>query len=688
MSNEEAWEENKPSFANFIGCGECRDEKDELKVPALKRRSRWCTDVPFCILFLAYWIAMWVLFGTAISDGADINRLKYAWVTKAADSQSTVVQNTFNNICGTGENEGRPLAAWPDPVNSFDLKVCLTSCEHTIGTTAHPFMVDYSAGTGDRGYKTNEYLESYCFPDFEEFPSGLSDRFDTFREQFDSGKEVFQRYVNDFSVAWDVILFAGFFALILGYVYTYAITKFARCMVYTSFILILVGGAFLGIQLLQRAAKVRDTSPTEADQAKAMEILGGIALGATFLFFIILVLLRNRINIAIECVKEASRAVGDMKTIFFIPVLMFMFAALFFVFWIYGALFYFSVPDENQAKPIPFSGDITNQFANVAAAGDADPMFTNYGEYTAFDSPTIELQEIDIDSASKKTLGAHFFFLLWVMQFIVYLTFLVIAGSIADWYFTRRDEEGNKKRGDENDELSDTPVRDALIRSIRYHLGTVAFGSLILAIVQFIRAVVAWLEAQSQEQNNRVQKAIFCCVQCCLKCVQYILDKLSKNAFVFTAIYGDAFCPGAVGAFSLVWRNLIRVAAVSVVSEYLLTLGKIMIALLTTGVSAMVILVFGLDKQMSTMMLPIIFIFIESYVIASLFMAVYDTAIDTIFLCFLIDEEANKDGQMFASEELKQLVDSYAEESAKQANAMKKARGEEVDEPTEATAED
>lgn len=53
------------------------------------------------------------------------------------------------------------------------------------------------------------------------------------------------------------------------------------------------------------------------------------------------------------------------------------------------------------------------------------------------------------------------------------------------------------------------------------------------------------------------------------------MDKVSKNAFIFCAVYGDAFCPSAAASFTLVWRNLVRVAAVSMVGSVIVFLGKV-----------------------------------------------------------------------------------------------------------------
>lgn len=53
---------------------------------------------------------------------------------------------------------------------------------------------------------------------------------------------------------------------------------------------------------------------------------------------------------------------------------------------------------------------------------------------------------------------------------------MVIAGAVACWFFTR-----NKSR-------LKSPIAKSFGNLLRYHMGTVAFGSFIIALVQFLRA--------------------------------------------------------------------------------------------------------------------------------------------------------------------------------------------------------
>lgn len=52
---------------------------------------------------------------------------------------------------------------------------------------------------------------------------------------------------------------------------------------------------------------------------------------------------------------------------------------------------------------------------------------------------------------------------------------------------------------------------------------------------------------------------------------------INKHAYIMTAIYGYSFCKGARSGFFLILRNVLRVAAVNMVSGFLLFIGRVSI---------------------------------------------------------------------------------------------------------------
>lgn len=105
------------------------------------------------------------------------------------------------------------------------------------------------------------------------------------------------------------------------------------------------------------------------------------------------------------------------------------------------------------------------------------------------------------------------------------------------------------------------------------------------------------------------------------------------------AVYGKNFCTSAREAFFLLMRNVVRVAVLDRVTDFLLFLGKVLIA---GGVG--VIAFFFFTKKIPVMQekvpdlncywVPLLTVVIGAYLIAHGFFSVYVMCVDTLFLCF------------------------------------------------------
>lgn len=79
------------------------------------------------------------------------------------------------------------------------------------------------------------------------------------------------------------------------------------------------------------------------------------------------------------------------------------------------------------------------------------------------------------------------------------------------------------------------------------------------------------------------------------------------------------------------------------------------------GVGALVLLTQKpYDTELYSIAAPVIVIAIGAWIIAVAFMGVYNMTIDTIFICFCVDQQRAKRGEpMFASSELAELVSTH-----------------------------
>jgi len=234
---------------------------------------------------------------------------------------------------------------------------------------------------------------------------------------------------------------------------------------------------------------------------------------------------------------------------------------------------------------------------------------------------------------------------------------MVLSGAIADWYFSLWDiRHEHKIRGYGKAELSDSPILESLYRVIRYHIGSLSFGALVITPVRIIRGILSYLQVKFKDSTNAFTKCILCCAQCCLKCLDCILNKITKEGFVFTTIYGSAFCYSSLQALKLLWENIGRSAMVEGISSYMEIFGRISISALTTGISLAILYSYNYyANRISSFIFPALIIFIVSYLISSLFMLVFEVAVDTIFLCFLVDEKVHGHAK-FAHQDLASMT--------------------------------
>ncbi|MGH0152950.1 UNVERIFIED_CONTAM: hypothetical protein FKN15_022973 [Acipenser sinensis] len=116
------------------------------------------------------------------------------------------------------------------------------------------------------------------------------------------------------------------------------------------------------------------------------------------------------------------------------------------------------------------------------------------------------------------------------------------------------------------------------------------------------------------------------------------------------AIYGKNFCTSARNAFFLLMRNIVRVAVLNKVTEFLLFLGKLLIVG-SVGIlsffffSGRIKPIEDTAPTLNYYWVPILTVVIGSYFIAHGFFSVYGMCVDTLFLCFLEDLERNDGSQ-------------------------------------------
>ncbi|CAN9509853.1 unnamed protein product [Ophioblennius macclurei] len=461
-------------------------------------------------------------------------------------------------------------------------------------------------------------------------------------------RQVAMRIFEDYTQSWHWILLGLVIAMVVSLIFIVLLRFLAGIMVWVMIVLVILVIGYGIFHCYMEFASLKGqpgSDVTIRDLGLLTDFSIYLQIRQTWLAFMIilaivefiiillLIFLRKRILIAIALIKEASRAVGHVMSSLFYPLLTFALLAVVIAYWAITAVF-LSTSDEQVYKVFntsecPFSGETcdpkTFNTSNMSAqCSDAECQFAFYGGETVYHKYLLMFQFYNV------------FLFFWCANFVTALGQVTLAGAFASYYWAF------KKPAD----IPAYPIFSSLGRALRYHTGSLAFGSLILSLVQVIRVFLEYVDHKLKGAQNKCAKFMLSCMKCCFWCLEKCIKFLNRNAYIMIAIYGKNFCTSAREAFFLLMRNIVRVAVLDKVTDFLLFLGKLLIV----GIVGIFSFFFFSGRikaaedavpSLNYYWVPILTVVVGSYLIAHGFFSVYAMCVDTLFLCFLDDLERN-----------------------------------------------
>ncbi|XP_029364155.1 choline transporter-like protein 2 isoform X4 [Echeneis naucrates] len=461
-------------------------------------------------------------------------------------------------------------------------------------------------------------------------------------------RQVVMKIFEDYTQSWYWILIGLVIAMVTSLLFIILLRYLAGIMVWVMIVLVIlvIGYGIFHCYMEYAALKGEPGANVTIQQLGFQTDLSVyLQIRQTWLAFMIilaivdvviillLIFLRKRILIAVALIKEASRAIGHVMCSLFFPLFTFVLLAIVIAYWAVTAVFLstsnepvYKVFNETLCEHSRKLCDPANYTTSLmkAQCPDSECLFAFYGGETVYHKYLIGLQFYNV------------FLFFWCANFVIGLGQMTLAGAFASYYWAFV----------KPDDMPAFPVFSSLGRSLRYHTGSLAFGSLILSIIQIIRVLLEYLDHKLKGAKNKFAKFLLCCLKCCFWCLEKFIKFLNRNAYIMVAIYGKNFCTSARDAFFLLMRNMIRVAVLDKVTDFLLFLGKLLIVGLV-GVFAFFFFSGRVKAFENTAphlhyyWVPILTVVIGSYLIAHGFFSVYAMCVDTLFLCFLEDLERN-----------------------------------------------
>lgn len=484
--------------------------------------------------------------------------------------------------------------------------------------------------------------------------------------------------VSDLATSWPVILIMSFgglaISLIFLWILRYCVGVFIWISIALCFLSILAGAvtALLwsqkcaGETLFQQVKSIDTQSEAlsylkgstacpngfsipDNDGRKSVQGISYFLFALSGIYLIVVFLVRKRIRLGIAINKVASQFVRQNVSATLVPLAQSLAIIAWWTLWLVVIVFAVTVvPANYRNMTATWVGDYPQAIKECSGADHT--YIKSYQGHV----PVYACKEV------KYLLNWQFWFsivaMFWFNSFILSAGQMVIAGAVGVWYFTPNHSKQS---------LGAYPIRTGFRNTFVYHIGTLAFGSLILGFIRFIRMAFWWVSSASNAEfkskfgDNKFVKIIVGVIHAVLALIEKILKFLNKNAFIQTALMGTNFCRSCANAVSLIARNAVRIGTLGFMGGIVHFLGLLFITS-ATGLIGWGILAGWYDGQIKSPILPVFAMVIIGYSIGKIVISVFSISVDSILQCFCSDEELHhsEGGAKFTPQLLQTFLDS------------------------------
>lgn len=659
-----------------MGCCGCDDEEEQPSGPT---HIRGCTDVFWLILFILFWFLMILIAAFAFVYGNPIRLING--------------YDSFGNTCGVKSNpkfgnmelsgqdtSEKPFLFFMDVANvKNSLKICVKKCPDRKLNTMDDVCKFYketgsqlchdgpgsnfsACNSSNNKNKTGSCPElpvydsisvlNRCIPKAVKETAGaiVSNLYGVLNSW-----DVIEQVLGDLYKTWREILAFSFLAFVLS-LFTIAIFHLLASFV-TWIVMVLVSiSCIVGTGLLwwtyfdikKNLDNTDDTQLLEESvrNEKAFLAFSIIATVITVVLFFLLITLRKHIGFMTALFKESAKCLAELPGLFFTPLLTFVALLLFFVYWVAVIL---SLATANYPGTKPVQKYKNHVFDSMILNDSAIEGRHFFKDHKVFDLPldnfkTFTLVEYVDSTWVKYMWWVYIIGLIWTSEFISACQNMVISGAVAHWYFRGKD-------------ASRSPVCSSLGTLFCYHLGSVACGSFLITLFKLPRLILTFLHQRfekTKETSPCAQCGLKCCI-CCFYCLEKFIRFMNHNAYTVVAIEGTNFCKSARVAFATIVSNAVQIAVINSVGDFILFLGKCFVTAATGSIG---LIFLKHNARLYFYAAPVFVICVFAFFIAHCVISLYETIIDTLFLCICEDKNLNGENGKWRESGLAQLGQS------------------------------
>lgn len=400
---------------------------------------------------------------------------------------------------------------------------------------------------------------------------------------------------------------------------------------------------------------------------------------------IILHSLRERVSLSIALIRQASKAINGIKSTLIFPIIPRTIGIFVLVFGVLVSLLIISAShptyhivgghdhglachpklfraNRSTSATIPQNKLNTLQLnRNPQVVRFNQPTVNTNRPPTTFRNYTndAQAQNLKPQCVAQQTLSRqhvwkyhalNLFATLWLIHFISGISQTTLAGAFASYYWA----EGKPRH------VPFFAVTRSFGRVIKNHLGDIALGSFLMATIRYIRLVIEFIDRRirrtnSPEINNTTTRSTACFFRIFFWLLDRFLKYIDRNAYIMMSMYGEGYLQSAKRAIKLLYKNSTRALVLDYVTYFVLLISRVLITGLAVYITAQEMFTANLHYKW----LPIVLVGVGTYFISKGLFSVYSMAVNTLFICFLLDS-TNNDGSAerpyFMSKDLRRIM--------------------------------
>ncbi|OAL03599.1 DUF580-domain-containing protein [Phaeosphaeriaceae sp. SRC1lsM3a] len=220
------------------------------------------------------------------------------------------------------------------------------------------------------------------------------------------------------------------------------------------------------------------------------------------------------------------------------------------------------------------------------------------------------------------------FAMYWISEWLKNTIHTTISGVYGSWYFN----PNSKPKG---------ATRGAFKRSVTYSFGSISLGSLIVAIIQFLRQLCSVAQQNAASDGNIVGSILFCCLGCLISLLNWAVEFLNRYAFSYIALYGKSYVDAAKSTWKMIKDRGIDALVNECLIGPVLSMGSTFIAYACALLAYLYLIFTSPAYNANGAYTPVVvaFAFLIGLQICNIFTTPLSSGIDTIFVAMAWEPE-------------------------------------------------